>query len=167
MITSRLSSDILEEQFGPTSIDILHQDSAVRIIRTIAAKTGQVLELSLVRFLPSAAEAFPDIHRAVLSGQSIGKAFRAAGATFRREQQFACKQQLPPAIHAAFGNDQPATVVSVIIPAGDNAVPYARITETYTSAASWPHLSGKITPQAQTDLNLLAEHLTALAGHKQ
>ncbi len=159
MITGRLSSDILEEQFGPTTLSIVYQDNAMRVIQTTAARSGQVLELSLVRFVPEGVASFPKVHTAILAGESMGKAFRKAGIVFERKQQFAHQQHLPPQIHALFDNSLPATVISVRILVGKKRTPYAHITECYTGAASWPHLSGVITPQAQADLTLLAARL--------
>lgn len=159
MISAQLSSDILEKQFGPTTINILHQDDEIRIIQTVAIETGQVLELSLVRFTPEGVAAFPEIHQAILSGQSMGKAFRAARVEFRRDSQFACSSAVPMPMQKYFASQEPATIVSVHILAGPDKVHYATITETYTPAASWPRIFGTITPQAATDLNLLAGHL--------
>jgi len=159
MITSQLSSDILEEQFGPTAVNILHQDNTIRIIQTFVIKTGQVLELSLVRFLPEGVAAFSAVHQSVLSGDSMGKAFRAAGVEFRRETEFACHHNVPSALQRCFDSQEPATVSNVRILVGPDKVPYATIVESYTPITKWPHLFGDITPQAKTDLNLLAEHL--------
>ena len=152
----QLSSDVLEKQFGPTTIVILHQDSAVRAIQTVAEKTGQVLECSLVRFLPEGIAAFPEVHQAVRSGQSMGKAFRAANIEFHRETEFACRAAVPPALRRRFESQDDAMVVSVRILVGSQKIPYAQITETYTPLAVWPNQFGRPTRQALADLEFLA-----------
>lgn len=157
---TQLSSDILEQQFGPTAVNVLYQDDAIRIIQTVSVETEQVLELSIVRFLPGGAQAFPEVHQAVVSGQSMGKAFRAANVAFRREEAFACKHTVPPALQQRFASDQPATIVGVRVLVGEQHIPYAEITETYTPSATWPHYSSQPTHQALRDLELLANYTT-------
>lgn len=133
-----LSSDILEQQFGETTVEILHQDSKSRIICTKVISTGQVLELSRVVFDPKGAAQFSKIHQTVKTGKSMGKAFKDAGVDFVRQTQSVSIQKLPPNFGKQFGSNKPATVVEVAIFVGTDKVPYARILETYSPFVGWP-----------------------------
>lgn len=154
-----LSSDILEDQFGPTVVKIVHQDETTRIIQTVVANTGQVLELSLVRFIPVGVVAFPEAHRTITSGESIGKAFRAQGIEFRRNEQFACRYPAPHEIHQLFKTDKPTVIVSVQILVGPDQTPYADIIETFTGDVVWPKTFGTPTRQALDSVQLLGRLL--------
>jgi hypothetical protein len=156
MTTKQLSSDILEHQFGPTSLKILHQDDKIRVIQTIVTKTNQILELSLVRFIPDGVTAFPDIHRQIVAGQSMGKAFRDNDITFQRIEQCACRTSAPLAFAKIFGTKD-MTVVSVQAIVGPAKTPFAQITETYSSVVQWPHYFGTITDEGRLDVSELAE----------
>src|SRR5665213_2595733 len=128
-----LSSDILEQQFGPTEISVLHQDGSARLICTRASADGQVLEVSRVRFMPGT-DQFPKTHQAVLDGQSMGKAFRADGIKFERKVKTAYRQFLPASFNQWFDNNEIATVVAVSILVGPNETRYAEILEIYSPA---------------------------------
>jgi hypothetical protein len=153
----QLSSDILERQFGPTSVKVLQQNDSVRVIETVT-RDGRVLELSLVRFMPEGVQAFPKVHTAVRAGQSMGKAFRERGIAFEREETFASKQTAPSFMQKLFQNPE-AIMVGVTILVGPQKLPYAQITETYTGEANWPSLSGEPTEQAKADLLALGTYL--------
>ncbi len=132
-----LSSDILEEAFGPTRIRIAYQDDDVRIIRT-ETMDGRVLEISRVTFKPSGTAGFPDIHRRVVGGVSMGKAFRATGIPFTRHEQAIYSCELPEAFSRTFGLEGKATVVKVSVSVGEHGLHYADMTEVYSPAVDWP-----------------------------
>jgi hypothetical protein len=134
---SDLSSDILERQFGPTSIDIIYQDNKSRVICTKVIDSGQILELSYVEFIKSGVDKFPDIHREVLSGRSMGKAFKAHDTDFIRSTQSSYRYALPGSFNKHFGGSRPAWVIDVLILVGSNRIPYARILETYRPEVAW------------------------------
>lgn len=148
MDSTTLSSDILEQQFGPTTVRILHQDENLRLIQTIAVQYGHVLELSLVRFMSEGVKAFPEAHAAIRAGESMGKAFRNRSIEFTRQEEFAVKHDVSGSM---------ATVVGVMILVGPNKIPYARIVETYNKTVKWPRLFGRLTPKVQEDLSVLKE----------
>lgn len=131
-----LSSDILEEQFGPTRLEILYRDSGSRIISTISGD-GQVLELSWVRFHAVGPE-LAHLHEEVVGGKSIGKAFRDLGIEFTRQTHgtYACAQTAN--ISKRFKASGPVTVVEVSVLAGPERTPYADILEVYSPPADWP-----------------------------
>jgi len=135
-----LSSDILEAQFGPTEIAVLHQDETSRIICTKVIDGGQILEISRVTFDPAGIKAYAEIHRQVVAGMSMGKAFRQAGVDFRRQVHRTSQSELPPALRRWFGSTKKATTVEVSITVGPQALPYARILEVYSPAVRWPDL---------------------------
>jgi hypothetical protein len=134
----RLSSDVLEQQFGPTSVEILHQDARTRVICTKVISSGQILELSRVEFIQSGADMFPDVHAAVVAGQSMGKAFRAHGIAFIRQAEAVYRHILPDGFNRRFGSKGEATIVVVDVFAGDSRTPYAHILETYSPVVAWP-----------------------------
>jgi hypothetical protein len=154
-----LSSDILESQFGPTEVEVLYQDEKTRIICTKAVGSGQVLEVSRVSFAPDAAAKFPDAHQAVLSGKSIGKAFREANIEFRREVRAAYKCVLPESFEKLFGGPDAATIVYVSILAGSGQIPYCRILETFSPDVKWPQLSGEPDGTQLEQIGLLDQFL--------
>jgi hypothetical protein len=149
-MTNLLSSDILEAQFGPTEVVVLHQNGSERIICTKVLAGGQVLELSRVLFEGAGVEKFPEVHRAVVAGQSMGKAFRAAGIEFVRETKGAYQQLLPASLKRWFDSSEAATVVDVSILVGADQIPYAQILEVYSPAVYWPSSSGR--PMAERRL---------------
>lgn len=128
-MTGILSSDILEEQFGPTEIEIVSQDDSKRVIRTKVIGSGQVLEESVVQFLPEGVAQFPQTHQTVMDGLSMGKAFRKDNIDFVRRVREVSRQP---------GKE---TVVSVLIMVGPNKTPYAEILETYSPEVNWPELT--------------------------
>jgi hypothetical protein len=137
-----LSSDILERQFGPTNVQILYQDDASRSICTKVVATGQVLELSRVAFLQPGINEFPEVHAAVVAGQSMGKAFKTRDIPFHRETHAAFQFDLPDGFCRQFKSSGLASVVEVSIFVGQQKIPYAKILETYSPAVSWPGPSG-------------------------
>jgi hypothetical protein len=140
---NNLSSNVLEQQFGPTEVEILYQDAAVRVIYTKVVSSGQILELSRVEFMQQGITAFPEVHRAIVTGQSMGKAFRAQEIAFVRESQYVCKYVLPDEFNDRFDNAGPSTVIAVDIFVGVQKTPYAHILETYSPAVIWPSSGGE------------------------
>jgi hypothetical protein len=158
-MTDVLSSDILERQFGPTEVEVLYQDNGTRIIRTLAADSRQILEVSRVVFIQAGVEKFPGTHLAISEGASMGKAFRADGIEFIREDQGAYRYALPAIFKKFFGSREPATVVEVLILAGPDKTPYARILETYSPDVRWPHQVGEPTAGQLAKIQTLGEFL--------
>jgi hypothetical protein len=138
-----LSSDILEDQCGPTELVILHQTPLTRIICTKVIASGQILELSRVVFMEPGIKAFPHIHKTIGAGQSMGKAFREQGIEFIRNVNYVYHADMPVNFSERFMNSSPATVVSVSIFVGRDRVHYADILETYSPTVSWPDPSAK------------------------
>lgn len=157
-----LSSDILEKQFGPTAVEVLYQDDLTRIIVTSAADSGQILELSYVRFRPASTSKFPGTHGSVMAGTSMGKAFRADGIEFNRNEQAAYGHDLPDVFRQLFNSTETATVVAVTILAGPDKLPYAEILETYAPAVKWPSLRGKPSAGQLAVISLFGELLAGL-----
>lgn len=156
-----LSSDILEDQFGPAGIDILLQEGDTRVIRTVAGN-GQVLEISRVSFKGSAGGLFPEVHKQVLAGRSMGKAFRDDGVPFERRTRAVYGYELPAGFRGRFGAAGRATVVEVSILAGPKAEPYADILEVYSPAVRWPEAARAIDDTVAAKLRGLDELLTSL-----
>lgn len=135
---AELSSEILERQFGPTEVEVLHQDERTRLICTRVIATGQILEVSSVSFIEAGALVFPEVHQAVLAGESMGKAFLEAGVEFARDVQATQRQNLPVEMIRQFEAEGPVTIVEVTILVGPDQTPYAEIIETYSPAVDWP-----------------------------
>jgi hypothetical protein len=140
MKNNSLSSDMLEQQFGPSELEILLQEGMTRIICTKATASGLVLELSQVTFIKTGITEFPEAHHAVVAGQSMGKAFRAHEINFRRQVKRVCRLSLPNTFKQWFGSGDLATVVSVSILVGPDLSPYADILEVYSPAVRWPRV---------------------------
>lgn len=133
-----LSSEILEEQFGPTRLLVLKQNSQQRIIETLTLDTDQVLELSLVTFDPQNVNAFPKIHKKIMSGISMGKAYKQAGISFKRVANSVVHTTLPTELQSEFDQKGLGTIVDVDIFVGEQNVHYCHILEIYSPAVSWP-----------------------------
>ena len=133
-MTLSTSSDILEQQFGPTELTILYQTDDYRIICTRVKKTDRLLELSFVSFKQPGAEAYPEVHQSIMAGQSMGKAFQQAGIEFERRTRTISRNFFPD-LSQSNGNSS-LLLVSVLV--GPDKLPYAEILETYTSEVSWP-----------------------------
>ncbi|MEK7059414.1 MAG: hypothetical protein AAB971_01515 [Patescibacteria group bacterium] len=161
-MTDILSSDILERQFGPTEIDVLHHLDEIRVIQTRALSTGQTLEISLVEFDSLGTREFEAAHQEILAGKSIGKTFRDHGIEFVRDQQAAEIRVLPPGFGKQFGNVQFATVVSVAIFVGANRLPYAEILETYSPEVIWPEASDQLSREQLSRLELLTKFIESI-----
>ncbi|HEY5442612.1 MAG TPA: hypothetical protein VIJ68_03675 [Candidatus Saccharimonadales bacterium] len=143
----RLSSDILERQFGKTYLKVLSDDNEPRIICTRALDGDRVLEISSVTFTPAGAEKFPDAHRAVLAGESMGKVFREHGIPFRRNIQALYGYTLPANFERWFGESGQATIIDLTVVAGPDDTPYARILETFSPAVHWPNFTPGSMPE--------------------
>jgi hypothetical protein len=130
-----LSSDALEDQFGPVQLEILYQNKINRIIATKVAGSGQILELSRVSFRSEGTAAFPDIHRKIIAGASMGKAFADSAVPFNRQVRASYRydqHSLPVIFTQWFGTPKPPAVTSVSIVVGPDDVPYADILEVYS-----------------------------------
>lgn len=151
---SGLSSDALERQFGPTRLEVLKQDEGGRIICTKVIETDKILELSQVVFRQEGISAFPDIHRQVLAGTSIGKAFAEAGMPFRRDihASYPHNQRGLPAVFSEwFGSDRPSMVTDLSVVVGPDSAPYADILEVYSADVNPWELAGGEMDQATAE----------------
>ncbi|MDB5167060.1 MAG: hypothetical protein JWN26_205 [Candidatus Saccharibacteria bacterium] len=133
-----LSSDILEQQFGPTKLVIVFQDFKHRIIQTITKQNHKVLELSLVTFDQSNVNTFAVIHQKILGGDSMGKTFKDADVNFVRDIHFINHEIIPSNIQATFDQVGQATIIDVDILVGPNLIHYCHITEIYSPSVVWP-----------------------------
>jgi len=145
-VTSNItSSDVLESQFGPIKIEILYQVDSTRVIATKTIYSEKVLELSLVEFIKSGVDTYPEIHKEILLGKSIGKAFKDSGIEFYRNTHHEYKSILYDKIQNIFTSDRPSNVVDVTINVGPNRIPYARILETYSPDVIWASKISQLT----------------------
>lgn len=135
---SSLSSDILEEQFGPTRLSVLAQNKTHRIIQTISEQTSAVLELSLVSFSKDTEILYPQIHQVIYNGTSMGKAFTEAGVVFHRSVSSVTKSMLPSSIARYFSETGLATIVELRVFVGEKSTHYCDIIEIYSPAVVWP-----------------------------
>src|SRR5665213_2972875 len=127
-----LSSDVLEQQFGPTQVEILYQDDACRVVQTRVLKSRKILELSCTVFSEGGVRDFPHVHAEITAGESMGKAFREAGVAFTRKTQTISSLPVPAYFSKRFGDSGPATVIEVDILVGHQRTSYARIAEVYS-----------------------------------
>jgi hypothetical protein len=155
-----LSSNVLEQQFGPTEVEILLQNDRNRIICTRAVYGGQVLEISYVNFVRSGVAGFPAVHQTIVAGESMGKAFRKAGIRFHRIVQAAHKYAVPESFKQWFDNAGAATVVDVTILVGPDRTTYAKILEIYSPLVKWPQSTGQPTPAQLEQLRWLNKFLS-------
>lgn len=150
-MSSQLSSEILEEQFGPTAVDVLFQDDGHRISQTRATKDNRILELSYVMFDPDGTEAFPEIHQQIRDGESIGKAFTEANIAFTRETTAVFRSHVPGVFQDKFASDQMPWITNTTILVGTDSVRYATILEMYHPDVKWPNpVTGHSWPSTQT-----------------
>jgi len=133
-----LSSEILENQFGPTHLVVLKQNSTHRIIETVASDSEQVLELSIVTFDKENVDIFPDVHVEIMAGASMGKAFKKAGIRFIRKINSTSHTRLPVILSSEFNQKGLATIVDVDIFVGEQKAHYCHILEIYSPAVTWP-----------------------------
>lgn len=153
-MSTKLSSDILEEQFGPTVLDVVYQDDTRRIIQTRSASDNRILELSYVRFDLSGAHAFAQIHQKVRAGMSMGKAFREAEVQFARETAAVFRSQVPVIFQEKFTTTDMPWITNTNIVVGPTPVHYAAVLEMYHPVVQWPDsLKGQLRPS----LNLIKE----------
>lgn len=131
-----LSSDFLEEEFGPTELEVLYwnEDTLTRVSCTKVIETGQVVEVSLVVFDPRGTATYPEVHQTVLDGASMGKAFRAAGIRRHRETKSAYAYHLPEVFGHWFGSEEVGIVANTMFSVGPEHTPYAELLETFTSS---------------------------------
>lgn len=137
-MTTRLSSDILEEQFGATTVDVLFQDDKRRIIQTRLLGNNRVLELSYVLFDPAGTAVFPGAHAEVRAGGSMGKVFAKRHIPFLRDSSALFRHPVPKMFQAKFQSHAMALVTNTAIFVGDEQVPYATILETFHPEVRWP-----------------------------
>lgn len=127
-----LASDILECQFGPSTLSIISQDDTTRLAAITASQPYKLLELAYVTFMEAGVATYPKVHQAILDGEPIGKAFRSRGILFYRDIVSSSLQGLSQETAALFdsGANQAITVV-VDIYVGTSRRYYARIVEAY------------------------------------
>lgn len=165
-----LSSDILEEQFGPTYVEVLLQEDAERVIRTKTAD-GRTLELSRVSFRRAGDEEFKTVQKAVEAGASMGKAFRERGLAFVRMTRsvHGCETgRLPAGLRRHFGDGGDRggtfTVVEVSVLVGPRRTHYADILEVYAPAVAWPAAAPAATEKTRAAIGSFAALLTDRDG---
>lgn len=90
----------------------------------------------------------------------MGKAFQAAAINFQRQVRSAYSFSLPDSFCRWFKNDEPATVVSVLITVGTEKTPYASILETYSPAVVWPTSQGPASDDDLQKIDLFDKFLT-------
>lgn len=139
-----LSSDILEQQFGPTKVVILKQNTDIRIINTVVINTGQVLELSIVKFDKSGAKIYKLVHEQIVAGESIGKAFKSAGIEFIRQTKYQTSCVMPVELQKQFLAEGEATCIEVSIIVGPQKTQYCDIFEVYSPAVKWPKTTEQV-----------------------
>lgn len=161
-----LSSDVLEAQFGPTTIDVLYQSDTERIIQTRVISTGKILELSWVKFDLSNIHKFAQAHKEVMAGESIGKVFRSRGIEFERIQAAAAKLLLPKYFNAQFQTKQPSTVVKVRVYVTSEKVHYCDILETYNPLIKWPEDTLGLSNNMKSSIDKFSLKLTNLYMEK-
>jgi len=154
-----LSSDILEQQFGPTELVIVSQNKKHRIIRTIATQSHAVLELSIVTFDTINTTLFPEIHKQILQGSSMGKAFKDAGIKFVRDVHFVTRSVIPANIQTIFASQDSATIIDVDILIGPDKTHYCHITEIYNPIVSWPKSDKPQSPNVEQTLSQISKML--------
>lgn len=82
-LVDRLHTDVLEERYGPISVNILRQDDAIREVHLVDRQG--ISRTYALTFYPT--EMSPDIRAvdaAIRAGMPIGKAFREAGYAIRK-----------------------------------------------------------------------------------
>lgn len=150
-MTARLSSDILEEQFGATTVDILFQDGNKRIIQTRLLSDDRILELSYVQFEPAGIATFPGAHAEVRAGGSMGKVFVKRHIPFFRDSSALFRNPVPEMFQTKFQSQAMALVTNTAIFVGDEKVRYATILEVYHPDVRWPDPeTGRGRPFAQS-----------------
>ncbi len=159
---SMLSSDILEQQFGPTQLVVVMHSSLYRIIQTIAVNNDEVLELSLVTFDPEGIRLFPHIHKTIENGESMGKAYRNANVAFTRTVRSVNSGSLPKSLQAHFTSTGLATIVEVDVFIGEDKTYYCHVLELYSPAVDWPDASSKQTLETKKALLYFEELLKSL-----
>jgi hypothetical protein len=132
-----LSSEILEKQFGPTRLVILKQNSRQRVVETVVVDTEQVLELSVVTFDTQNVHTFPEIHKEIMAGTSMGKAYKKAGVSFNRVVKSIVHSPLPAVLESEFDQKGLGTIIEVDILVGKQKAHYCHILEIYSSAVKW------------------------------
>lgn len=158
-MNERLSSDILQEQFGPTSLEVILQSSDERIIQTVAE--DKVLEVSYVQFTPASKQKFPETTKALERGASMGQAFRDAGIVFRRSTRFVSKIASSRLFSELFGGGEFVWVVGVDIAVGDAQYEYASIIEFYNPRVAWPEVPHELTKIQQQQVEISRNLLEA------
>lgn len=162
-----LSSDILEAQFGPTTLEVLWQDKKTRFITTKSTASGQLLELSWVTFSEAGIAAFPDIHAYVTAGASMGKAFSEKGLVFERQTRGTYHSaHLHPTLTQYFNKPGLATIVDVSVKVGTQKIPYADILEIYSPAVVWPAAAAKAPEAVAGKVEIFAALLAEKHKHQ-
>ena len=154
-----LSSDILEQQFGPTELVIVSQNKKHRTIQTIATQSRAVLELSIVTFDTMNITLFPEIHEQILQGSSMGKAFRDAAIEFVRDVHFVTRNVIPAKIQTMFSSQDAATIIDVDILVGPNKSHYCHITEIYNPIVAWAMSDDPQSPNVEQALRQISKML--------
>lgn len=142
---SGLSSDILQQQFGPTSLFVVFQAGDERIVQTVAG--DKILELSCVRFDTIGRQQFPVVTHAIDNGASMGQAFRDAKIPFTRRTAFVSKIAASQFFKDIFTDSSPLWVVGVDVLVGGKNTPYASIVEFYNPLVVWPDPIQELTEQ--------------------
>lgn len=157
---SVISSDVLEQQFGTTSLQVIEQGDHERIITTSAESTDAVLEISWVRFKNT--NTHRDIQKRIRAGTSMGKAFRSQNIPFTRKIVVSGKVAAPPFAQNLFQSKAEVTLVEISVYVGLEQTHYADITELYAPEVDWPLMPSQDDQTLRAYSEAMANRLASL-----
>ena len=92
-----LNSDLIEARFGSYGVEIREQTERRRTSRLYSDTNGVATTrtYAVVDFLGQETAPFADVHQSILAGASIGRRFREAGFSIRKQHLFIDELEVP------------------------------------------------------------------------
>ena len=140
---SPLNSDLIEERFGNYGVEVISESDRKRVSSLYSLTDGNRVTRTwaVVEYLGRPAAALAREHDAIVAGASIGKTFRDAGWSIRKQNLFVGELELTSDYREVGDRMQlelPATVVVhqylFTVSRDERSYSYARITEVHHPA---------------------------------
>lgn len=133
-MTNPLASDLIEEMFGETHLEIVSQ-SGNRRVTALRDRENRLLAYNMV-FFGGGGNEFPDVHLEITRGNHIGKTFRKYGYEIDRLERCCFLYEFPAALRDEFRTEAKEGFVKyadLSVKSNGRLAPYASVIEIYAT----------------------------------
>jgi len=125
-----LGTDVLEQEFGKITTDVLSQSRNSRAIRH--RNSDRVVGYAFVEF-KEGVSAFPAVHTEIVAGSKIGETFRRRSVPYSRDDVCVFEYSMSPKLKGSFLREEDSCFVKQVeVFVGEEQAHYASVIEVYS-----------------------------------